>query len=63
MQPRRLTSFNFWYFVIFTVALYLPLLLLIVSVLYLPDGIAGYDWKRLWRRLTGRRRPAEQTHE
>jgi branched-chain amino acid transport system permease protein len=24
--------------------------LLIASVLYLPDGIAGYDWKKLWRR-------------
>jgi spermidine/putrescine transport system permease protein len=30
MPRRRLTSFNFWYFVVFTVALYLPLLLLIV---------------------------------
>lgn len=32
--------------------LYLIILgvLLIVSVLYLPDGIAGYDWKNLWRR-------------
>ncbi len=32
--------------------LYLIILgvLLIVSVLYLPDGIAGYDWKKLWRR-------------
>ena len=24
--------------------------LLIASVLYLPDGIAGQDWKKLWRR-------------
>lgn len=24
--------------------------LLIASVLYLPDGIAGHDWKKLWRR-------------
>ena len=26
--------------------------LLIASVLYLPDGIAGHDWKKLWRRKT-----------
>jgi branched-chain amino acid transport system permease protein len=37
--------------------------LLIVSVLYLPDGIAGYDWRGLWRRLRGRNKPAEQPHE
>lgn len=45
--------------------LYLIILgvLLIVSVLYLPDGIAGYDWKRRWRRLTGRGKAAEQPHE
>ena len=32
--------------------LYLIILgvLLIASVLYLPDGIAGHDWKKLWRR-------------
>ena len=41
--------------------LYLILLgvLLIVSVLYLPDGIAGYDWRRLWRRKS----TMEQPHE
>ena len=40
--------------------LYLILLgvLLIVSVLYLPDGIAGYDWRRLLRRKS-----AGQQHE
>lgn len=45
--------------------LYLIILgvLLIVSVLYLPDGIAGYDWKRRWRRMAGRGKTAEQPHE
>jgi branched-chain amino acid transport system permease protein len=45
--------------------LYLILLgvLLIASVLYLPDGIAGYDWRGLWRRMRGRKKPAEQPHE
>ncbi len=33
--------------------------LLIVSVLYLPDGIAGYDWKKLRRRKA----QVEQKHE
>lgn len=39
--------------------LYLIILgvLLIVSVLYLPDGIAGYDWKKLWRRKTQEQKP------
>jgi branched-chain amino acid transport system permease protein len=39
--------------------LYLIILgtLLIVSVLYLPDGIAGHDWKRLWRRKFPTERP------
>ncbi len=31
--------------------------LLIASVLYLPDGIAGYDWKRLWRRKASEEKP------
>lgn len=31
--------------------------LLIVSVLYLPDGIAGHDWKKLWRRRKAEERP------
>ena len=41
--------------------LYLIILgvLLIVSVLYLPDGIAGYDWKKLWGKIT-RRKAAEE---
>lgn len=45
--------------------LYMILLgvLLIVSVLYLPDGIAGYDWRGLWERRTRREKPAEQPHE
>lgn len=30
--------------------------LLIASVLYLPDGIAGYDWKKLWGRITRRKK-------
>ncbi|MBI4987698.1 MAG: branched-chain amino acid ABC transporter permease [Rhodocyclales bacterium] len=34
--------------------------LLIVSVLYLPDGIAGYDWKRLWEKITRRKAPEEK---
>lgn len=40
--------------------LYLILLgvLLIASVLYLPDGIAGYNWRRLLRR-----KPTGQQHE
>jgi branched-chain amino acid transport system permease protein len=40
--------------------LYLILLgvLLIVSVLYLPDGLAGYNWRRLLRR-----KPVGQQHE
>ena len=29
--------------------------LLIASVLYLPDGIAGYDWKKLWGKITRRK--------
>lgn len=39
--------------------LYLIILgvLLIVSVLYLPDGIAGYDWKKLWRRKAQEQKP------
>ena len=53
--------------------LYMILLgvLLIVSVLYLPDGIAGHDWRGLWRRIFRRKTPAdavaqqvaEQRHE
>ena len=31
--------------------------LLIASVLYLPDGIAGYDWKKLWRRKASEEKP------
>lgn len=31
-------------------------MLLIASVLYLPDGIAGYDWKKLWRRKASEER-------
>ncbi|MFZ2488750.1 MAG: ABC transporter permease [Anaerolineae bacterium] len=30
MKRKQLTSFNFWYFVLFTAALYLPILLLII---------------------------------
>lgn len=39
--------------------LYLIILgvLLIVSVLYLPDGIAGHDWKKLWRRKASEEKP------
>ncbi len=39
--------------------LYLIILgvLLIVSVLYLPDGIAGYDWKKVWRRKATEEKP------
>lgn len=29
--------------------------LLIASVLYLPDGFAGHDWKQLWRRIMRRK--------
>jgi branched-chain amino acid transport system permease protein len=41
--------------------LYLIILgvLLIVSVLYLPDGIAGYDWKKPWGKIM-RRKPSEE---
>lgn len=31
--------------------------LLIASVLYLPDGIAGYDWEKLWRRKAKEGKP------
>ena len=37
--------------------------LLIVSVLYLPDGIAGHDWRAMWARLWRKRfkaRPAAE---
>jgi branched-chain amino acid transport system permease protein len=39
--------------------LYLIILgvLLIVSVLYLPDGIAGYNWKKLWQRRASEEKP------
>lgn len=42
--------------------LYLIILgvLLIVSVLYLPDGIAGYDWKKPWRKIRRRKAQAEK---
>jgi branched-chain amino acid transport system permease protein len=41
--------------------LYMILLgvLLIVSVLYLPNGLAGHDWRGLWRRIFKRKTPAE----
>jgi branched-chain amino acid transport system permease protein len=35
--------------------------LLIFSVLYLPDGIAGHDWKKPWEKIM--RRKAEKSHE
>lgn len=53
--------------------LYMILLgvLLIVSVLYLPNGIAGHDWCGVWQRMFKRRKaaddvttqPTEQRHE
>jgi branched-chain amino acid transport system permease protein len=37
--------------------------LLIVSVLYLPDGIAGHDWRGLWRKRFKARPAAEPPRE
>ncbi|MBK9596362.1 MAG: branched-chain amino acid ABC transporter permease [Rhodocyclales bacterium] len=34
--------------------------LLIASVLYLPDGIAGYDWKKQWGKIMRRKEQAEK---
>jgi branched-chain amino acid transport system permease protein len=45
--------------------LYMILLgvLLIVSVLYLPDGIAGYDWRALWRKWFKAKHATDQATE
>jgi hypothetical protein len=37
--------------------------LLIVSVLYLPNGLAGHDWRGLWQRISRRKQPPEQAAE